>query len=1131
MRFIAAPPLLLPWLLLLLLPMSATAMRADRLAQLRQQTVDMFHHGYSNYMRYAFPEDEVWLFSLNLAYQLRPLTCAPLTRDRDDPSRFALNDALGNYSLTLIDSLSTLAILAGGPRDGPYTGPKALRDFQRAITDFVRHYGDGRHGPSATGLRATGFDLDSKVQVFETVIRGVGGLLSAHLFAIGELPIPGYHPAAARRRDDDDDDDDEDPLETDPIAWPDGFTYDGQLLRLALDLAQRLLPAFYTTTGIPYPRVNLRSGIPFYVNSPLHGDDGPDEVNGPAEITETCSAGAGSLTLEFTVLSRLTGDARFEQAAKRAFWEVWRRRSDIGLIGNGIDAEHGVWIGPHAGIGAGMDSFFEYALKSHILLSGHEMPNVSTSSASSRRRRSRPWLDPNSLHDPLPAEMHSSDAFLQAWHEAHASVKRHLYTDRSHYPYYSNSHRATGQPYTMWIDSLGAFYPGLLALAGEVEEAIEANLVYTALWTRYSALPERWSIRENNVEAGIGWWPGRPEFIESTYHIYRATRDPWYLHVGEMVLKDIRRRCYAPCGWAGLQDVRTGEKQDRMESFFLGETTKYMYLLFDPDHPLNNLDAAFVFTTEGHPLILPRRGQKRQHHHHHHHHHNHNHSHSHSHNRPEGQGEARQSSSSKSKQVAVYGRDNKGFTKTCPAPPRTDGSLTGSATAARPQLFGASRFTDLFNTPNMHGPVEAFETEDEAGGGELVTRFRATSNHSIFPWTLPPSMLPVNGTCAAPAARVLSAIEFPARTRLGPSLAWYSRAGPVVRSLDGLRLQLERRHSQGWDGPVWTITHVGTTMLGRRESVFFHAEHVRHLMDEAFTCLRREDAVEMELLLSVDKGPASFASSSLPSSAAAATATAASGSPIPAESLLRHFLRAVSSVFDPSQTDLPSGSSSSPLDEDEEEGGRERQEEDEQAALPRASILSLYAHTPLGPGAVPLPSQRDTPLQDSPSYEAARPASNFPWSTVYLGGHGCGSPLPASAPRQHQVVVFRRGRCPFVDKLNNIPSFRRGPNSLQLVVVVDEADATTSTSSSSSSSYDDGGENLVEDDGAGLDRPLLSSQQMTPNGGPRLHGVPMVLVRGRRGDYERFGKAVAVGMRRKYRVQSQGLMIANAVVM
>ncbi|PHH74201.1 hypothetical protein CDD83_4599 [Cordyceps sp. RAO-2017] len=251
-----------------LLPSTAAAMRADRLAQLRQETVDMFYHGYSNYMRHAFPEDEI-----------------------------GLNDALGNYSLTLIDSLSTLAILAGGPQDGSYTGPQALRDFQDGIAQFVAHYGDGRPGPSGTGSRATGFDLDSKVQVFETVIRGVGGLLSAHLFAIGELPIPGYVPRPAPGffpRDD--------PLELAPIPWPGGFRYDGQLLRLALDLAQRLLPAFYTTTGIPYPRVNLRSGIPFYVNSPLHhraaAERREPDAGAGREITETCSAGAGSLTLE-----------------------------------------------------------------------------------------------------------------------------------------------------------------------------------------------------------------------------------------------------------------------------------------------------------------------------------------------------------------------------------------------------------------------------------------------------------------------------------------------------------------------------------------------------------------------------------------------------------------------------------------------------------------------------------------------------------------------------------------------------------------------------------------------------------------------------------------------------------------
>ncbi|PNY24628.1 alpha-1,2-Mannosidase [Tolypocladium capitatum] len=996
--------------------------------------------------------------------QLRPLTCAPLTRDRDNPGRIGLNDALGNYSLTLIDSLSTLAILAGGPHDGSYTGPQALGDFQDGIAEFVLYYGDGRLGPSGTGIRATGFDLDSKIQVFETVIRGVGGLLSAHLFAIGELPIPGYDARPVQGFTGDD------PLELAPIPWSGGFKYDGQLLRLAFDLAQRLLPAFYTATGIPYPRVNLRTGIPFYVNSPLHQASGEaNEPEGRREITETCSAGAGSLTLEFTVLSRLTGDPRFEQAAKRAFWEVWHRRSEIGLIGNGIDAEHGLWIGTHSGIGAGMDSFFEYALKSHILLSGHDMPNSSTS----RRHSTTDWLDPASIHGPLPPEMHSSDAFLEAWHQAHASVKRHLYTDRNHYPYYSNSHRATGQPYTMWIDSLGAFYPGLLALAGEVEEAIEANLVYTALWTRYAALPERWSIRENNVEAGIGWWPGRPEFIESTYHIYRATQDPWYLHVGEMVLRDIRRRCYAPCGWAGLQDVRTGEKQDRMESFFLGETTKYMYLLFDPDHPLNNLDAAYVFTTEGHPLILPK-AKKSQ---------------------PE-----RRSHHGKKDASSIYRYYDDSFTNSCPAPPRAN-PLTGSATASRPQLFDASRFTDLYNTPNIHGPVEAVEVEDRRKGGR-VTKYKATSNHTLFPWTLPPSMLPQNGTCAAPTQRVISAIEFPASdaassllSKLGASLVWYNYAGPTVKNLEGLKLQLEREYSDAQGVHVWRITHVGTTQLGRHETVFFHAEHVKHFRDEAFTCKRRRDAVEIELLVDVPPRenvttPLRADNTVVPSEAPSNDEDDDRLAPIPSESLLKHLLRAVSSVFEPSHTELPStGEAPSP-----------------------ATILSFYACTATGPGAYPVPFLQDTAVHGSPGYDAHHPATNFPWKTIFPAGQACDAPLPDAASREHQLIILRRGGCSFSEKLDNIPGFSPGKDSLQLVVVVDEGDE---------------GSRLE----AGVDQPFLTSEQMTPKGMKRLHGVPMVLLRGERGDYHRFGNAVAAGMRRKYRIESQGLLIANAVVM
>lgn len=63
--------------------------------------------------------------------------------------------------------------------------------------------------------------------------------------------------------------------------------------------------------------------------------------------------------LEFITLSRLTGDPTFEEVARRAFFAVWNRRSDIGLIGNTIDVRTGLWMHAVAGVGAGIDSFYE----------------------------------------------------------------------------------------------------------------------------------------------------------------------------------------------------------------------------------------------------------------------------------------------------------------------------------------------------------------------------------------------------------------------------------------------------------------------------------------------------------------------------------------------------------------------------------------------------------------------------------------------------------------------------------------------------------------------------------------------------------------------------------------------------
>ncbi|AEO70189.1 glycoside hydrolase family 47 protein [Thermothielavioides terrestris NRRL 8126] len=1019
-------------------------MRSDRVRELRQETVDMFYHGFDNYMKIAFPEDE-----------LRPVSCTPLTRDAKNPRNVELNDVLGNYSLTLIDSLSTLAILASAPPDDRGTGPKALRDFQDGVAALVEQYGDGSPGPSGVGLRGRGFDLDSKVQVFETVIRGVGGLLSAHLFAIGALPIAGYHP---RRPGDD-------PLNPRPVVWPSGFRYDGQLLRLALDLAQRLLPAFYTKTGMPYPRVNLRHGIPFYANSPLH-EFSPDATpEGPPEITETCSAGAGSLVLEFTVLSRLTGDARFEQLAKRAFWAVWYRKSQIGLIGAGVDAEQGHWIGSYSVIGAGADSFFEYALKSHILLSGHELPNQTAVPPP----HDDAWLDPNTLFAPLSDVENSADTFLEAWHHAHAAIKRHLYSERDH-PHYENVNLWTGSLVSNWVDSLGAYYSGLLVLAGELDEAVETNLLYTAIWTRYAALPERWSIRDKTVEGGLGWWPLRPEFIESTYHLYRATRDPWYLYVGEMVLRDIKRRCWTPCGWAGLQNVLDGQKSDRMESFFLGETAKYMYLLFDDQHPLNALDAAYVFSTEGHPLIIPKAATPSV--------------------RP------RSPSGSDNRDLTVY--YDEAFTNTCPPRPAST-PLSGSVVAARDDIYHAARMLDLHLLSTSRITID---------GGQVSGLHMARSNFTLFPWTLPPELLPSNGTCSKVYQPHEVTLEFAATAGQsvggssfnfmlgGQNLERLSTDRIRVSSLSSLKITL--RLEEGGE-QEWQVTKINGFPLGRDEFAVFDRAILGDLSDPRFHLVRDPVMVKLQQLHRValhendtsshDRAPGDHHEEMPQLDPLQDPNRPAALSEL--SSLVRSiFTRVAASLDIQLPTSLP-GMATAPL--------------------PYNLVINQTAITPVGIGAGPLP-----PATAAADAAAARippfgpvPAGLFPWTTIYAAGDACSGPLPQSAPRDHQVILIRRGGCSFSAKLANIPAYAPSPTSLQLVVVV--------------SDDEEGG-------GAGLVRPLLDEVQRTPGGMLRRHLIPMVMVGGGDVAYQRLRYAAGVGLAKRYFIESQGVRVRNIIV-
>ncbi|KAJ3323197.1 Mannosyl-oligosaccharide 1,2-alpha-mannosidase IC [Blyttiomyces sp. JEL0837] len=103
----------------------------------------------------------------------------------------------------------------------------------------------------------------------------------------------------------------------------------------------------------------------------------------------------------------------------------------------------------------------------------------------------------------------------------------------------------------------------------------------------------------------------RPEVIESIFYMWRFTHDPIYREKGWEIVMALEKHCKAPDGgYYGLDDVNNPKsKDDRMNSFFIAETLKYLYLLYTDDDviPLEK----YVFNTEAHPLSVRGHGRRR----------------------------------------------------------------------------------------------------------------------------------------------------------------------------------------------------------------------------------------------------------------------------------------------------------------------------------------------------------------------------------------------------------------------------------------------------------------------------------------------------------------------------------------
>ena len=99
----------------------------------------------------------------------------------------------------------------------------------------------------------------------------------------------------------------------------------------------------------------------------------------------------------------------------------------------------------------------------------------------------------------------------------------------------------------------------------------------------------------------------RPETVESLFYLWRVTRDEEWREAGWRIFCRFEEHARLGSGaFASLEDVTKangGAKRDTMETFWLGETLKYLFLLFD-DEEIFPIDGDIVFNTEAHPLPI-----------------------------------------------------------------------------------------------------------------------------------------------------------------------------------------------------------------------------------------------------------------------------------------------------------------------------------------------------------------------------------------------------------------------------------------------------------------------------------------------------------------------------------------------
>ncbi|XP_049291726.1 mannosyl-oligosaccharide alpha-1,2-mannosidase IA isoform X2 [Anopheles funestus] len=368
-------------------------------------------------------------------------------------------------------------------------------------------------------------NVDAELSVFETNIRFIGGFLTCY-----------------------------------------AFTGDRLFLEKARYVADKLLPAFQTPTGIPYALVNVHNGV--------------SKNYGWASGGSSILSEFGTLHMEFAYLSDISGDSVYRERVQTIRAVLKDIEKPKGLYPNYLNPKTGKWGQQHMSLGALGDSFYEYLLKAWIQ-SGHE-----------------DW-EAREMYD-----------------EAMQSIIKHMVRNTPSGLTYVSDMKFDRLEHKM--DHLACFAGGLFGLGGtslnnqysqqymEIGEGL-TNTCHESYIRTYTRLgPESFrfndGVEAKALKAQEKYYILRPETFESYFIMWRLTHDQKYRDWGWDAVQALEKHCRTPTGYTGLKNVYLTEpvKDDVQQSFFLAETLKYLYLLFSDDSLLPLDD--WVFNTEAHPL-------------------------------------------------------------------------------------------------------------------------------------------------------------------------------------------------------------------------------------------------------------------------------------------------------------------------------------------------------------------------------------------------------------------------------------------------------------------------------------------------------------------------------------------------